>query len=167
MPTEKNKSGLRYFSFRQLCVESDRLCTGSYNIKMNVFRYQSIKMHRLVLSEEFDGRLSISVLRNEQPSPFGKVHPPWKKSHFFRSQFSCKRNRQPTIKFNVGPEVLFIYRLIPRKFGFCESIAFFDTTPISRFLGGSRSVHGRIQHTIACFWVSIDRYALHRVACKI
>jgi hypothetical protein len=30
-------------------------------------------------------------------------------------KFSCERNRQPTIKINIGLEVRFIYRLIPRK----------------------------------------------------
>jgi hypothetical protein len=38
---------------------------------------------------------------------------------------------------------------------------------IGRFLGPSRSVHGCIQHKNACFWVSVDRYALHLVVCKI
>jgi hypothetical protein len=35
------------------------------------------------------------------------------------------------------------------------------------FGGASRSVHSRIQHKSAYFWVSVDIYALHRVACKI
>jgi hypothetical protein len=34
-------------------------------------------------------------------------------------------------------------------------------------LGAYRRVHGRIQHKSACFWVSVDWYALYRVACKI
>jgi hypothetical protein len=54
------------FCFRQLCVDSDRLCTDSYNIKMHVSGYQSIDMHCIVLPVKFDGRLAISVLRNEQ-----------------------------------------------------------------------------------------------------
>jgi hypothetical protein len=33
--------------------------------------------------------------------------------------------------------MLLIYRRIPRKSAFRESIFFFDTTPISRFLGAS------------------------------
>jgi hypothetical protein len=32
-------------------------------------------------------------------------------------------------------EVLFIYRLIPRKIDFPERLAAFDTTPVSRFWG--------------------------------
>jgi hypothetical protein len=64
-------------------------------------------------------------------------------------------------------EVLFIYRLIPRKPNFLGWLAIFDTTPIGRFWGASRSVHGRIQLQNACFWVSVNRYALHRVSCKI
>jgi hypothetical protein len=45
--------------------------------------------------------------------------------------------------------VLFVYQLIPRKSGFRESIVFFDTTPISRFLRASFSVHGGIRHESA------------------
>jgi hypothetical protein len=63
--------------------------------------------------------------------------------------------------------MLFIYRLIPRKFGFRELIVFFDTTPNSRFFVASFSVHSGIRHESACFWVSFDKYALYGVACKI
>jgi hypothetical protein len=38
----------------------------SYTIKMHVSWYQSIGIVRIVLPVKFDGRLSISVLRNEQ-----------------------------------------------------------------------------------------------------
>ncbi|SAL96113.1 hypothetical protein [Absidia glauca] len=61
----------------------------------------------------------------------------------------------------------FIYRLVLRKLGFRESIVFFDTTPISRFLGTTFKVHGGIKHKRACFLVSVDRYALYGRACEI
>jgi hypothetical protein len=99
-----------------------------------------------------------------QVSPFFFPHG---KNPAFLFQFSCNRNRQPTIKVDVDLEVLFIYRLIPRKSGFRESTGFFDTTPISRFLRASFSVHGGIQHESACFWVSVDRYALYSGTCEI
>jgi hypothetical protein len=54
------------YCFRQLCVDSDRLYTDSYSIKMHVSGYQSIDMHCFVLPVKFDGRLAISVPRNEQ-----------------------------------------------------------------------------------------------------
>jgi hypothetical protein len=92
---------------------------------------------------------------------------PLEKFHFFRHQFSWERNRQSTIKFDIDLDVLLIYRMILRKFGLCESIVFFDTTPISRFLGSSFSVHSDIRHKGACFWVSHDIYALYRGACEI
>jgi hypothetical protein len=41
------------------------------------------------------------------------------------------------------------------------------TTPISRFFRASRSVHDRIQNKSACFWISVNKYALHRVASEI
>jgi hypothetical protein len=64
-------------------------------------------------------------------------------------------------------KVLFIYWLVPRKFGFRESIVIFDTTPIGSFLGTTLSVHGGIEHKNACFLVSFNRYALYGDACKI
>jgi hypothetical protein len=42
---------------------------------------------------------------------------PGKFSTYFKSQFSCEVVRQPTINFDVDPEVPFFYRLIPRKLG--------------------------------------------------
>jgi hypothetical protein len=77
----------------------------------------------------------------------------WKKSHFFGFRFSCERYGQPTIKFSIDLEMLFIYRLIPSKFDFLGGLAIFDTTPISRYFGASRGIHGRIQHKNACFWI--------------
>jgi hypothetical protein len=49
------------------------------------------------------------------------------------------------------PDVLVIYRWIPRKLGFRESIVFFDTMPISRFFVAPFSVHGGIQQGSAFF----------------
>jgi hypothetical protein len=86
---------------------------------------------------------------------------------FFKSQLYCERDRQPTIKFGINTEVRVIYRLTPKKYGFRESIVFFDTTPISSFWGDSFSVHGGIQRKSACFWVSANKYALYRGACEI
>jgi hypothetical protein len=57
--------------------------------------------------------------------------------------------------------------MILRKLVFLEQIVFFDTTPISHFFGASFSVHEVIQHKNACFLVSVDRYALHCISCKI
>jgi hypothetical protein len=42
--------------------------------------------------------------------------------------------------------------------GLLQSIAFWGT---------SRSGHRRIQHTTACFWISVDRDVAHCVSCKI
>jgi hypothetical protein len=64
-------------------------------------------------------------------------------------------------------EVLSSYRLTLRKLDLLGWLAAFGTIPVSRFFEASRSAHGRIQHKNACFWVSVDRYTLHRVACKI
>jgi hypothetical protein len=63
--------------------------------------------------------------------------------------------------------MFFIYRLIPRMLDFLGWLDALGTEPISRFLGASRSAHGRIKHKSACFWVSVGRYALHCIACKI
>jgi hypothetical protein len=92
---------------------------------------------------------------------------PEKSLTFFEGHFFCERDEQPILKFDMYSEVLFIYRLIPRKPDFLGWLTAFNTAPIGRFLGASRSVHGHIQHKNACFWVSVDRYALHRVARKI
>jgi hypothetical protein len=67
----------------------------------------------------------------------------------------------------MDSEVLFIYRLIPREPNFLGWLTAFGTSPVSRFLGASCSVHGRIQHKSACLWVSVDIYALYRGACEI
>jgi hypothetical protein len=92
---------------------------------------------------------------------------PWKRSYFFVAYFFYERDGQPNFRFDIDSKVLFIYRLIPRKPNFFGRLAIFYTTPIGRFFGASRSVHGRIQHKGAVTWVSGDRYALHRGTCKI
>jgi hypothetical protein len=33
---------------------------------------------------------------------------------FLGSQVSCEQDRQPTISFNIDPEALFVYRMIPK-----------------------------------------------------
>jgi hypothetical protein len=95
-------------------------------------------MHCTVPPVKFDGGLFISVLRNEQlftkkieglkidqfskspnlqhfhPPPFGKS------PTFLESQFSCERNRNPTIKLNMNLEVHFGYRLILKRLGVLE-----------------------------------------------
>jgi hypothetical protein len=63
--------------------------------------------------------------------------------------------------------VLFIYHLIPRKIDCLGWFAALGTTPVSRFLGASCSVLGRLQYKSASFWVSVNRYALHRDAYEI
>jgi hypothetical protein len=85
----------------------------------------------------------------------------------FGSHFSCGWDRQPTFKFDINLEVLFIYRLIPRNPGFLWSSAEFDSTPISRFFKAFCSSHGCILHKHAPFFVSFDIYALHCAACEI
>jgi hypothetical protein len=124
--------------------------------KLLVSGYHSIDMHCNVLPVKFDGGLSISFLRKKElftkkglhfqkSSNFqkhfksrnlenGQIHPLGKSPTFLYLDLFCKRNRQPTIKFDVDLLVLFIYRLIPRTLGFRESIVFFDTTQISCFL---------------------------------
>jgi hypothetical protein len=47
------------------------------------------------------------------------------------------------------------------------ALSFFIPLQFVAFWGASRSVHGRIKNKSACFWLSVDRYLLHRVACKI
>jgi hypothetical protein len=37
--------------------------------------------------------------------------------------FSCKQDRQPIFKFNTKKELVFIYRMIPRRMGFIGRIA--------------------------------------------
>jgi hypothetical protein len=102
---------------------------------MHVSGHQSIDMHCIVLPVKFVGRLAISVLRNEQlftknwgfkTDQFLKSLnfqtfqiPPFGKSPIFLGlAFSCERDRQPTIKYNINPEVVFSYTLISRKSGF-------------------------------------------------
>jgi hypothetical protein len=41
--------------------------TDAYSIKVLIYGYQPTDLHCIVLPEKFDGRLSISVLRNNQP----------------------------------------------------------------------------------------------------
>jgi hypothetical protein len=50
----------------------------------------------------------------------GQAPPHGKSPTFFGSQFSCERDRQPTIQFTIDLEVPFIYRLIPRRLDFLE-----------------------------------------------
>jgi hypothetical protein len=110
---------------------------------MHVSWYQWIEIHCIVLPVKFDGGLSMSVLRNGQvftkklgfktdqfskslnseifqtPSFEGQIIP-LEKVSLFRSHFSCERNRQPTIKFDMDQEMRFIYRLILQKSVFLE-----------------------------------------------
>jgi hypothetical protein len=65
--------------------------------------------------------------------------------------FSCERDGQPNFKFDVDSKVLFIYRLIPRKFDFLTMFAALGATPTSSFLGASRNVPSRIQYNIEMF----------------
>jgi hypothetical protein len=150
--------------------------------------YQSIDIHCIVLSVKFDGGLSISVLRNKQllkkmewkvhivkyklrffdfQSPLFEERTDLEKFHFFGAHFSCEQDGQPKFKFDTDSEVLFIYRLIPRKPDLFGRLAIFATTPIGRILRASWSVHGCIQHKCAGVWISVNRYALHCVACEI
>jgi hypothetical protein len=99
-------------------------------------------------------------------NPFNiQMHRPWKKSHFFEPHFFCERDGHTNFKLNMDSEVLFTYRLIPRKPNILGPLAIFDITPIGGILGASWSIRACIQHKSTCFWVSGDRYALYRVAC--
>jgi hypothetical protein len=51
------------------------------------------------------------------------------KVSLFRVRFSCERDRQSNFKFEINSEVLFIYRLIPRAFGFLRWFAALGATP--------------------------------------
>jgi hypothetical protein len=50
----------------------------------------------------------------------GTPHPLGKSSTFLGSHFPCEQDRRPIYKFEIETEVLFIYRLIPRKPDFLE-----------------------------------------------
>jgi hypothetical protein len=53
-----------------------------------------------------------------------------------------------------------------KKAWFAWMTCHFDTTPISRFYE-TFSIDDCIQHKSTCFWVSFNKCALHRCACKI
>jgi hypothetical protein len=57
----------------------------------------------------------------------------------------------------IVTEVRFIYRLISRKSYFLESIAFFDSTPISRFSGTFFFLAFMTAYNIKCLFLSISR----------
>jgi hypothetical protein len=102
-------------------------------MKVLVSGYQSIYMHCIVMPAKFDAKLSLSdweksnSLQKKVPIFKNISHPaiwkkdrlsyvsPWKSPIFLGLHFSCERDRQPVIKFNIDLEVLFIYRLIPTK----------------------------------------------------
>jgi hypothetical protein len=88
------------------------------------------------------------------------------KFHFFGSYFSYEQDGHPNFKFGIDLEVLFIYRLVPRKSYFLGPLAIFDATSIGRILMTSQSVHDRTQHKRAGILVSVDRYTLFCVACE-
>jgi hypothetical protein len=56
-----------------------------------------------------DGLTFLETLQRAQKGPT------LKKFYFFRVLFSCERHRQPNFKFDMDSEVLFIYRLMPRR----------------------------------------------------
>jgi hypothetical protein len=136
------------------------ICLSRIKKKVTLHKKRGQKFQ---FSEEFQFSKTFHV------PPFGKTtdHPLRKSSTFYRSEFSCERNKQPTVKFNIDLEVLFIYRLIPRKLGFRGWVGFFDTTPISRHLKASFSVHGDVRHNSAYIWVSFNRYTRYSGACEI
>jgi hypothetical protein len=129
--------------------------TVAYNIKELISGYQSIDMHCIVLPAKFDAGLCISVLRNKQllkkrtsnifqvvqiyiifkPRILKKGQTLWKNAYFFGAHFSCDRDGWPNFKLYIDSEVLFIYRLMPRKTECLKWLAIFDTTPIGRFRG--------------------------------
>jgi hypothetical protein len=99
--------------------------TAAYKIKLLVSGHPSIDRACIVVPGKFDGRLAISVLRNEQlftknwgfkTDQFSKglnfqtfQIPPFAKSpNFLGLAFSCERDRQPTIKYNINQEVFIL-----------------------------------------------------------
>jgi hypothetical protein len=55
--------------------------------------------------------VSNSICRKRRSHPLGKS------PTLFVAHFSFERDGQPTIKFNINPDMLFVYRLIPRNPG--------------------------------------------------
>jgi hypothetical protein len=124
--------------------------------------YVRFSIHRLVLFSFSYVEFSIFKSRH-----LNKGHT-LGKSHFFGAHFSCERDGQPNFKFDMNSEMRYLYRLIPRKFDFIGWLAAFSTYHSGQSLFGSFSERSRPHKTkSACVWVSIDRYTLYRVACKI
>jgi hypothetical protein len=90
---------------------------------------------------------------------------PLEKVTFFWHLFSPEWNRQPAFNFNMGPDVRFLFRLIPWALGFLGYIANFRAAPISRFFTANLSVHQPIGHKSACFLVRNASYAMNCVVC--
>jgi hypothetical protein len=92
----------------------------------------SIGIRFILIHVEFEDGVSISGLEKQGNRPiflktfqtptFGKRtdHYRGESSIFLGLDVSCERDRQPTIKFTIDPEVPFIYRGILRKSGFFE-----------------------------------------------
>jgi hypothetical protein len=97
----------------------------------------------------------------------GQTIPLEKVSLFFGFHFSCERYGQSTSKFDMDLEVLCIYRLVPRKFDLLGQVGAFGTIPASRFGGLLVALTAAYSIPIACFWVSVNRYALYSDACEI
>jgi hypothetical protein len=121
-----------------------------YNIKMFLSGYQSIYMHCIVMPVKFKYGLSISVQRNRQ---------------FI---FLVNGMNDPTLSSTQTQKCFLSIDGYQENLISLNSLPFLTPLQLVAFGGGgARGVHGRIQHQSACFWVSFDRYALHRVACKI
>jgi hypothetical protein len=137
LPSQRNFC-YRHPGRRQLCVDINRfgLCVDS-------------------------DCLDSALCNNVHTPAFGKRsdHPLGKSPTFLGSHFSCERDKQPTFKLEINSEMLFIYRLTPRRLGFLGWIDFFDPTPISRFFGPSFSVHGLMNIKMHVYWdKSIDMH---------
>jgi hypothetical protein len=109
-------------------------------MKVLVSGYQSIYMPFIKVPVKSDGGFfyekakqmgiknftiskKFSISKKLQTPPIGKTtnHTPLEKTIIFLGlNFSCKRNSQPTITFDIDLEMLFIYLLIPRKSDFLE-----------------------------------------------
>jgi hypothetical protein len=68
------------------------------------------------------------LLEKGQATPLGKIF------IFLAPLFSLEWDRQPALKFNMNPDVPFIFRLMLHAPSFLGYVANFSTAPIGRFL---------------------------------
>jgi hypothetical protein len=97
----------------------------------------------------------------------GWINAPWKVPLFDGHGFPRERNYKPHLKFYMKKAILFIYRMIPRMFGFGGWTTDFWAIGISRCFGGLCSVQSSIQHMYTFILISLSSYAFHCYPCAI